>query len=88
MNIPDDVQSTLHTDMRDAAREEVFVWAVNRYRMALAVSVAHRALCLCDDCEWVEPMQEGHGTVYQYQYYKCRCGRCKKAMSQYNKSRR
>lgn len=50
---------------------------------------------LCHDChrqKTLEKQEYGkeseHGTIWRYKKYKCRCDKCKAAMSEYNKLQR
>lgn len=51
----------------------------------------HPGYCGCRGCSWLYPVNRSetwHGTVNGYQYHKCRCGRCRKAVREYSRSRR
>jgi hypothetical protein len=50
---------------------------------------------LCDEChrdKTREKAEHGqpkarHGTIWYYKKYKCRCDKCREAMSEYNKNK-
>jgi len=55
-----------------------------------------KCVLLCDKCHREKTREMGehgqpkarHGTLWMYKKYNCRCNKCRKAMSKYNKAQR
>lgn len=63
---------------------------------AILMKEVLKCILMCASCHRDKTREKGehgqpkskHGTLHRYKHYGCRCGRCKKRMSEYNKERR
>lgn len=89
-------KKNLHFDHKNPARKE--------FRIADRLDAPEKVLkkevrkcrLLCEKChrdKTLEKSEHGqnksrHGTLHRYKHFKCRCKKCRQAMSEYNKKRR
>ena len=83
----------LHIDHRDRAKKAMSVNRMTMVSRAKFLSELKKCQLLCSGCHMEKSIKElgnkpakgTHGTLSSYRY--CRCSKCRKAMSDYNRAR-
>lgn len=86
------VAEHIASDYEDRALAlEIAAKAVDLYKRWTQDAESHVTYCRCESCVGVMPFlvtEDWHGTVKGYQYKKCRCVKCRKAIREYNQGKR
>lgn len=85
----------LHFDHKDPTLKEFHISRMINAPDDLVTKEVKKCRLLCQDCHrqktrdnWEFGAEESaHGTIWRYKKYKCRCDKCKAAMSDYYHSR-
>lgn len=85
----------LHFDHKNPDKKEFHISRMINAPEAVVIKEVKKCRLLCNDCHrektrenWEFGAEESeHGTLWRYKKYKCRCDKCRKAMSDYYHSR-
>lgn len=85
----------LHFDHKDPKDKEIPVSRYLNRKEEFVMKELDKCQLLCQPCHkqktldnWEFGAEAEHGTAWRYKKYKCRCEKCKQAMSNYQKSRK
>ena len=86
----------LHFDHKNPKKKERRIADLIDAPEDVLMAEVNKCVLLCDSCHRDKTREKGehgqpksrHGTIHYYKKYKCRCPKCKKAISDYNKNKR
>ena len=89
-------RENLHFDHKDPKKKEFAISKMLDAPESVLTDEVNKCQLLCSDChrektreKWEFGSPESkHGTIWRYKKYKCRCNRCRQAMSDYNLARK
>lgn len=84
-------KKNLHFDHKDPSDKSFYISRYLNYADKNIIDELNKCQLLCSDCHEAKTRENwdygsapsAHGTLWRYKKYKCRCDKCKKALSDY-----